>query len=116
MNPGKLRHKISIMKSTVAPSTSYGEVINTWVTFMKVWASIEPIIGSLSGRENFIGGQSLSMVDTKIILRHCPLTITPAMKVVWNGNNYNIETVLNINERNNEIVLMCEKQDLRTAT
>lgn len=116
MNPGKLRHRISIMKSTVAPSTSYGEVVNTWVIFFKAWASIEPIMGSLSGRENFIGGQYLSMVDTRITMRYIPVTITPSMKVTWGGNDYNIETVLNTNERNNEIVLMCEKQDLRTAT
>jgi SPP1 family predicted phage head-tail adaptor len=100
---GKLRHKISIEQKAIRRD-SYGAEEITWTPFLYAWASIEP----LSGREYFLAQQIQASVDHKIIMRYQP-GIRPDMKAVWNGRSFNIKAVLNKEERNIELMLMCQE-------
>ena len=79
-------------------------MMQAWETFATVWASIEPLIG----REYFAQEREQATVSHKIRMRHFP-GITHKMRVAWESRLFEIESVLNVGERNREIVLMCRE-------
>ncbi len=103
MRGGPLRHRITI-EAPVESQGSDGSTLTTWETFAEAWASIEPLIG----REYFAQQREQAAVSHKIRMRHRP-GITHQMRVSWGARLFEIESVLNIGERNREIVLMCKE-------
>jgi len=67
-----------------------------------VWARVEP----LSGRELFQAQQIQASINTRFTIRHIT-GITPKMRISYDSKNYQIESVINTNEQNREIQLMC---------
>lgn len=118
MRAGRLRHKVTIQEVTETPD-AYGEPSESWTTYAERWASIEP----LAGREYFAAKQEHSEVDTRIRLRwdRALVAVTPKHRVLYtypllDGSPettqtriFDIEAVLNMQERNREIVLMCRE-------
>lgn len=110
MNSGKLNERILIQKYT-ATQNEFGEQVKTWATVHSCWASVNPI----QGREWFTARQSLSNVDYRFRVRYIdtstdiPDGITPKMRVVYNDMNYDIDSVINVGERDREIEIMCTK-------
>jgi SPP1 family predicted phage head-tail adaptor len=103
MKIGPLRHKITIQQK-VPSRDSYGAEVITWDDFLEAWASIEP----LSGREYFLAQQMQAAVDHKITMRY-QAGILPEMRVKWNDRIFDIKAILNTEERNIEVVLMCKE-------
>lgn len=104
MNAGKLRKAITIQQHTNT-SDEYGAQVLTWSSFgTDRWAQIEP----LNGREYFAGQQFQSKVDTRFTIRYVS-GITPKMRVFYNSMAYDIEAIINIDERNKTLQLMCSK-------
>ena len=103
MHAGPLRCRITI-EAPVETKGADGSISTTWATFTETWASIEPLIG----REYFAQQREQATVSHKIRMRHQP-GITHKMRVVWGARIFEIESVLNIGERNREIVLMCQE-------
>jgi SPP1 family predicted phage head-tail adaptor len=101
MRSGPLRHRITI-EAPVETQGSDGSMTTTWETFLTAWASIEPLIG----REYFAQQREQAAVSHKIRMRYRP-GITHKMRVAWGTRVFEIESVLNVGERNREIVLMC---------
>lgn len=110
MNSGKLNERILIQKYA-ATQNEFGEQVKTWATVHSCWASVNPI----HGREWFTARQSLSNVDYRFIVRYIdtsteiPDGITPKMRVVYNDMNYDIDSVINVNERDKKSEIMCTK-------
>ena len=100
MQSGKLRHKISIEKVNETINDA-GEVTESWVEFANIWAQIMPLVG----REYWSSRQVESEVTGKIRIRYLP-GVTPKMRINSNNRIYNIEAVINIEERNIEMVLL----------
>lgn len=100
MQSGKLRHKILIEKVTETINDA-GEVTENWVEFANIWAQIMPLVG----REYWSSRQIESEVTGKIRIRYLP-GITPKMRINSNNKIYNIEAVINVEERNIETVLL----------
>ena len=100
---GKLRHSIIIQKKVVNRD-DYGAEVVTWQDFTRAWGSIEPV----SGREYFLAQQMQAAVDHKIVIRY-QSGITPDMKAVWNSRSFDIKAVLNKEEKNIELTLMCSE-------
>lgn len=98
---GDFRNPITI-ESTSELNDAYGEPDKTWSTFATTWAAIEPQIG----KEFFDASQVNAELVTRFRLRY-HAGITPAMRVVYNSRNFNIESIVNINERNIELILTC---------
>ncbi len=103
MKIGKLRHSITIEQAseTQAPD---GSVIETWSTFANAQASIEPI----SGREYFAAQTTQADVTHRSYMRYIP-GIVPKMRVKYGSRIFDILSVINVNERNRELQLMCRE-------
>ncbi len=103
MNYGKLIHSIGIQKKVVTRNDDGSEAV-TWEEFTRAWASIDPV----GGREYFLASQMQAPTDHRITIRYQP-NIESEMRVAWNGRNFNIRSILNREERNIELVLMCQE-------
>lgn len=101
MQAGRLRHQISIqIKTTV--SDGMGGFTATWGDETTVWAEIDPP----KGREFFASGQTQSEITTRIRIRYLS-GVTPAKRVRFKSRYFDINSVVNPDERNRELILMC---------
>ncbi len=83
----------------------FGGLTETWATFKKVFAEVNP----KRGQEYFSSRQ----INTKndVVFRFNYFSgITTKMRVSYNTRVFDIQSIININERNREIELMCEEQ------
>lgn len=103
MNIGKLRHRITLLWQ-VNEVNDYGASTQTWKRVATVWADVRP----LSGREYFSAKQVQSEVTTQIWLRHIE-GIKPTMKVKFGKREFEILSVLNTQERDVSLQLMCKE-------
>jgi SPP1 family predicted phage head-tail adaptor len=103
MRAGPLRCRVTI-ETPVETQAADGSILTTWETYIEAWASIEPLIG----REYFAQQREQAVVSHKIRMRHIS-GITHKMRIAWGTRLFEIESVLNVGERNREIVLMCSE-------
>lgn len=105
MTAGRLRHKVSIESETVT-NDAQGGIIRTWAHVFYAFASIAPI----RGKEYFQSQQMQSDTSHKITLRYNSetSTITTAHRIAFDSRCFNIQSIIDINERNKIIELMCE--------
>lgn len=101
MNIGRLRHRVTLQRFGSAPDGA-GGYEETWATFATVYAAVEP----LRGREFMEAQQTENEVTTRIRIRPKD-GIRPDMRVRYKDKTYRIETIINIEERNREMQLMC---------
>jgi SPP1 family predicted phage head-tail adaptor len=98
---GALRHQVTIQSYTKSRD-SYGGEVETWTDLHTgVWASVEPLIG----REYLAAKQVQAEVSHKVRMRYIA-GLLPAMRIVWGTRTFEIESILNVQERNRELVIM----------
>jgi len=104
MKIGKLRKKIDIMKP-LETADSYGDQVKNW-TYVAVnrWAEVNP----KSGRESFLRQQTIDEKAVTFGIRYLE-GITPKMKVVYGNVDFNIQSIVNVDERNRELQLECTR-------
>lgn len=102
---GRLRHRITINKPVPGTPDSYGGVQNTWQSVGTFWASIE----SLSGREFEVAKSYAATVSHRIVMRYAP-GILPTYQVIYGTRIFNVNGVLNVEERNRQLTLFCTEQ------
>lgn len=108
MEAGKLRHRVVIEKNT--PSLdAYGQPVPGWppgggAVFALRWASVEP----LRGRELFTAQQVKPDVTHRVRLRWLK-GLTTAMRIRHAGRYLNIDSIINRDERNIELELICHE-------
>ena len=104
INPGELRHKISIQQYSKL-TNDYGEVeINNdgiWTEVMTIKAGIYPI----SGREFFAAETVNSEITHKVKIRYTE-GLKPNMRIVFNNRIFSIESIINFKELNIELQLL----------
>jgi len=100
MRSGPLRHWVTIRTYTKSRD-SYGAEVETWADFADTWASVEPLIG----REYMAAKQVSAEVSHKIRMRYIA-GLLPTMKIAWGAREFEIVSILNVQERNTEIVIM----------
>lgn len=105
MRAGKLRTLVTVQEA-VQTQDSGGAPETTWVTQSTVWGSVMPI----RGREALMAGQLLADQDTRIIIRWSPqmASINRRWRVVVKGNPYDIISVINVDEGDRQIELLCK--------
>lgn len=103
MQAGALRHFVSIESQSITRSAT-GEASSTWNTFAQVYARIEP----LSGKEFFAAQETQNEASTRITIRYLQ-GVTEDMRVLHAGRVYHVDVVLNINERDIMMQLMCHE-------
>jgi SPP1 family predicted phage head-tail adaptor len=101
MRAGKLRHIITIQRPTDTRN-DYGEVVEGWEDVITTRASAEP----LQGREYFASQQVRSETTTRFRIRWPGMPITPDMRVMFEGRAYDIDSVIDPNERHRELHVM----------
>lgn len=103
MKIGKLRHRVILQRKEITED-ELKQQSETWVDFAYIWAAIQP----LSGREYFSARQETAQVTTRITIRYLK-GVTPDMRVLFNEKVYEILSVINLDERNISLVLMCKE-------
>lgn len=109
MRAGRLRHLVTVQQLAAGSPQQKptGEPDVAWAAYLSdIPAEISPVIG----REFFAADQVQSKVDTKIRVRYeVGVTdgITASMRVLHGAVVYEIEAVMNVENRNRELLLMC---------
>lgn len=103
MKIGSLRHKVTLQKKVVTED-ELKQQTETWTDIATVWASVEP----LSGREYFTAKQVNADISVKITMRYRK-DVTPEMRVAFNETVYEILSVIDPEERNISLILMCRE-------
>lgn len=102
MNVGKMRHRITFQRLS-DNKDSLGAYGDGWEDVVTTWAQISPV----SGREYFTQMRE-SLVSHKIYCRYRP-GITPKMRIMFGERIFRIISVLNWEERNEGLTIMCEE-------
>jgi SPP1 family predicted phage head-tail adaptor len=103
MRSGPLRNRV-IIEIAVETQGADGSISQDWETIAEVWASVDPLIG----KEYFAQEREQATVRHKIRMRHLS-GITHKMRISRGTRLFEIESVLNVGERNRELVLMCRE-------
>lgn len=102
MNPGKLRHRVTLQEYKEVLD-QYGTPIDQgWQDVATVWASVEPI----QGREYIQLQNTQSELTTRVRIRYRQ-GITPAIRVLYGTRVFDIQSVIDFEERHIELQLMC---------
>ena len=103
MRAGQLRNRL-VLQSKTETRGAAGGVATTWTTQATVWGGIHPI----SGKEYTAIQQTQNEAEVKIIIRY-QSSIDETWRVVNGGREYSIVSVINENDRDRMITLMCLK-------
>lgn len=103
MDIGSLNKKIRFQELQDTEN-EYGEPIQDWTDLKTVWASINPIVG----KEYFAAETVNSEISHKIRIRYTE-GIKPNMRIKFKERYFNIISVINYQERNVEMQLMCKE-------
>jgi len=103
-NTGKKRHRLSV-QSLSQSSGSEGGLVDTWTTVFTRWASIRP----LRGDERFVSEQEHGQLSHEIRMRYDEntSTITNKHRLLKGSRIFDIQSYINVFEREREIVFTC---------
>lgn len=99
---GKLRHYLTIQQVTETQPGRAGAIVKSWTTYANVWGSIKPF----QGRE-YIQAQSVHAELTHRIYCRYLAGVTNKMRVLFGSRIFDIQSIINTDERNVELQLMC---------
>ena len=100
---GRLRHQITVQRLQVTPN-EFGEPEQAWVDLAVVRADVLPI----SGREYFAAQKTNAEGLVSIVIRYVAgLAITERDRVSYAGRVYDINAVINVEQRNRRLELKC---------
>ena len=100
----KFDHKITIQQPT--ETQSYGEVSTSYTTFSIVWAGIASLMGTRAGREYYAAKQIIDESMFTFTIRYIA-DMTTKMRILFNGNYYDIRDINNVDMKNVYLELIC---------
>ena len=106
MKFSKMRHRITFLKPMGTYKNSMGENVSTYTDYKTVWAFVTP----KTGRE-YDEAQKLRAETTYNVHTRYFSDITAQMQIRFNDRILKIESVLNINERNEELQIVASEVD-----
>lgn len=106
MKFSKMRHRITFLKPMGTYKNSMGESVPKYSELRTVWAFVAP----KTGRE-YDEAQKLRAETTYNIHTRYFSDITAEMQIRFNDRILKIESVLNINERNEELQIVASEVD-----
>lgn len=98
---GKLRQRVTVQRRDVTQN-EFGEQATTWATVATLWAEVV----DRSGSQIFKAEQQINETHTRVRIRY-RADITPAMRVVYRGVNYDVAAVLDLTGDRNFLELTC---------
>lgn len=106
MDFSKMRHRITFLKPMGTYKNSIGENVLTYTDYKTVWAFVTP----KTGRE-YDEAQKLRAETTYNVHTRYFADITAEMQIHFNDRILKIESVMNINERNEELQIVASEVD-----
>jgi len=103
MRAGELRHRITL-QTPVEAADGMGGVTTTWIIFKTVWAAIWP----LRGAEYITAQQVQSELTHKVRIRYLA-NLTPKHRIRWGDRYFDIQSIINPDERNIYFEMMCRE-------
>lgn len=104
MNFSKLRHRITFLKPTGTYKNTMGENVPEYTEYKTVWAEVSP----KTGRE-YDESQKLRAETTYNIRTRYHDGITSDMQIKYGDRVMKIESVLNLSERNEELLIVASE-------
>jgi SPP1 family predicted phage head-tail adaptor len=101
MEFSKLKNRITFLKPTNLQNGT-GENVSSFEEYITVWASVVPVTG-----KEYIESQKLRAETTYKIATRYISGITTDMKIKYGEKEFEIVSVLNLNERNTELQIVC---------
>lgn len=99
----ELRHRVTFQTRTDTVDNLGGSV-TTWADEFDAWVRIEPT----SGRQSVFAGKIQNPVTHKITMRYLA-DVTPKQRVLFGTRTFDIQSIINPEERNIALVLMVEE-------
>jgi SPP1 family predicted phage head-tail adaptor len=103
MQAGQIRHRVTIQERTTTTDQA-GQPLETWTEVLAAWAAIEPV----GGREYLESRSIQTDVSHQVRMRY-QAGVTADMRVLYGARTLRIVAVINRDERNREMLLMCEE-------
>jgi SPP1 family predicted phage head-tail adaptor len=101
MKAGELDKKVAVQQLTET-ADGQGGFTESWATVIEPWAKIRPF----SSKEKFFAGQVRAGVTHEVTLRYSS-SVTTKGRILWGSRVFDIKGMLNIDERNEKLVLEC---------
>lgn len=104
MRAGRLRHIITLQRRSVARTGSGDEVV-TWAD----WKTRRAAVAPLNGREYFAAKQETAEVNHRVRIRYDTVVaaVTVKDRVKFGTRVFDIQFVIDPEERHRELILMC---------
>jgi SPP1 family predicted phage head-tail adaptor len=103
LRAGSLRHRVTLQQPAETPDGGGGFTL-AWTDVATVWAAIEP----LKGAERLHAQQLQSPVTHRVTMRYRS-GVTPTMRLLFEARTLNIRAVIDPQERNRTLELLCEE-------
>ena len=100
MRIGRLKHRVTVQSKTTQDGP-YGEPQVTWNDVVTTWAAVEP----LRGREFFEAQADQSETEVRIVMRHREIATDD--RIVHQGKVYDIQSIINPDEVDHMLEIMC---------
>ena len=105
LNPGALRHLVTIQQNTPTADTD-GSLVDSWSTYQQVRAAI-----STTGGREFTAARVVDAKLTHEVKIHYYSAVTPKMRILWGTRVLHITSVVHDEELRRWTVLHCEEID-----
>lgn len=105
MNINKLRHKVTIEENQGTVNDGGGNKLTNWVPIATVWAEVRP----LSGSEVTIAEKRGQKTTHNVKIRYRAGIKKDKQRINFNGRILAIEYIINKDERNIELNLLCRE-------
>lgn len=100
----ELNRKITFQRLTIEQDPVTGAMRETWVDYASVFAKVEPLVG----REFWAAAATQSEDSVKFTMRY-KRDIDAAMRIGFDGNEFNITGIQNIRAANRETLIYARK-------
>lgn len=101
MRSGRLRHRVKFYE-TNETQDDYGQPIQTNNSFFTLWSEIKP----KSGQNKLTNAQHTDSTTHEIRIRY-DKRVTEKLTAEFKGREFKIDYVLDVLERNREMILIC---------
>ena len=105
INPGALRHKITILKRIKGQSPT-GDIINDWAVHKEVRAAMIPLLG----KELYSAMTADILVKIKFVMRYID-GVCEGMRIRHKEQVYDIISAQNVNALGVELVCYCKESE-----
>lgn len=99
-----LNRKITFRQLTITQDPNTGEMIETWTDYVSVFARVDPLVG----REYFAAAAVQAEDSRKFTMRYRG-DIDATMRIAFDGNEYDIQSIQNIRSGNRETLIYAKQ-------